>query len=95
MYINPDEIEKEISECGFLNHQGYQFATTAKEVIDFFIHSPLLKAADLLDDAHSLRFNDEKLYFHNVSVNAYFASVAADFIRNKLIECSKSLHLKL
>jgi predicted ABC-type ATPase len=25
-----------------------------------------------------------------VGVNAYFASVAADFIRNKLIECSKS-----
>ena len=45
----------------------------------------------MLDDAHSLRFNDEKLSFHNVEVNAYFASVAADFIRNKLIECSLDL----
>ena len=90
IYINPDEIEKEICDRGFLDLQSYQVTTTAKEVIDFFIHSPLLKAADLLDDAHSLRFNDEKLSFHNVGVNAYFASVAADFIRNKLIECSKS-----
>ena len=90
IYINPDEIEKEICDRGFLDLQGYQVTTTANEVIDFFIHSPLLKAADLLDDAHSLRFNDEKLSFHNVGVNAYFASVAADFIRNKLIECSKS-----
>ncbi len=44
----------------------------------------------MLDDAVSLRFNDGKLIFHDVGVNAYFASVAADFIRNKLIECSKS-----
>ncbi len=90
IYINPDEIEKEIRDFGFLDLQSYQVTTTAKEVIDFFINSPLLKKADLLDDVHSLRFNDEKLSFHNVGVNAYFASVAADFVRNKLIECSKS-----
>lgn len=90
IYINPDEIEKEIRERDFLDLQAYQVTTTAKEVMDFFNHSPLLKTVDLLDDAHNLRFNDEKLIFHNVGVNAYFASVAADFIRNKLIECSKS-----
>lgn len=90
IYINPDEIEKEIRDRGFLDFQGYQVITTAKEVIDFFIHAQLLKTANLLDDAHNLRFNDEKLSFHNVGINAYFASVAADFIRNKLIESSKS-----
>ena len=58
--------------------------------MDFFINSQLLKAADLLDDARELRFNDGKLSFFNAGVNAYFASVAADFIRHKLIECSKS-----
>lgn len=45
---------------------------------------------DLLDDVPSLHFNDGKLSFFNVEVNAYFASVAADFIRHKLMECSKS-----
>ena len=44
----------------------------------------------MLDDAYSLSFNDDKLIFYNAEVNAYFASVAADFIRNKLIECCKS-----
>jgi len=34
-----------------------------EEVLDFFINSALLKAADLLDDAHNLRFNDGKLSF--------------------------------
>ena len=47
IYINPDEIEKEIRECGFLDLKGYQVTTTAKEVIDFFIYSPLLKISVL------------------------------------------------
>ena len=43
-----------------------------------------------LHGSQRLRYNDGKLSFFNVEVNAYFASVAADFIRHKLIERSKS-----
>ena len=73
IYINPDEIEKEINERDFLDFRNYQLKVTEREVLDFFIHSPLLKTADLLDDVHDLRFNDDKLIFFNVGVNAYFA----------------------
>lgn len=90
IFINPDEIEKLIRDYDCLDLEGYQVKTTEKEILDFFINSPLLKTADLMDDAHSLRFNDGKLSFFNVEVNAYFASVAADFIRHKLIQHSKS-----
>ncbi len=90
IFINPDEIEKEIRDYDFLDFDHYRVQTTEEEVLDFFINSSLLKGADLLDDARSLRFNDGKLNFHDAGVNAYFASVAADFIRHKLIECSKS-----
>lgn len=90
IYINPDEIEKDLREKGILDVQDYQITTSKQEILDFFFHSPLLKAADMLGEAHNLRFNDQKLIFHNVAINSYFASVAADFIRNKLIECSKS-----
>lgn len=90
IFINPDEIEKQIRDCDFLDLESYQVESTEKEVLDFFINSPLLKTANLLGDATNLRFNDGKLSFFNVEVNAYFASVAADFIRHKLIECSKS-----
>ena len=38
------------------------------------------------EEASYLRFTDGKLSFHEVSVNAYFASVAADFLRQKLLE---------
>ena len=90
IYINPDEIEKEIRDRGFLDLEAYHVTTTKQEILDFFKRSPLLKKADCLDEADSLRFNDNKLSFHEVMVSAYFASVAADFIRQKLIECSKS-----
>ena len=95
IYINPDEIEKEICDRGFLDLQDYQVTTTAKEVIDFFIHSPLLKAADLLDDVHSLRFNDEKLSFHNVrdSNSALFDQISPlSYVRKTLhaVLCAES-----
>jgi predicted ABC-type ATPase len=90
IYINPDEIEKEILDRGFLDLDAYHVTTSKQEIFDFFNQSSLLEKAGCLDEAHSLRFNDNKLSFHEVMVNAYFASVAADFIRQKLIECSKS-----
>lgn len=90
IYINPDEIEKKINDVSFLDLTHYQVSTTKDELLNFFSNSSLLKKTDLLEDAHSLRFNDGKLSFHNNAVNAYFASVAADFIRQKLTETSKS-----
>jgi len=90
IFINPYEIEKDMQQYDFLDLGHYQIQTTEEEVLDFFINSSLLKAAGLLDDAHSLRFNDGKLSFFYSGVNAYFASVAADFIHHKLIEYSKS-----
>ena len=90
VFINPDEIEQEIQNYDFLDLKSYRVDTTEKEILDYFHNSTLLKNADLLDDTYSLSFNDDKLSFFNVNVNAYFASVAADFIRHKLIECSKS-----
>jgi len=81
VYINPDDIEKAIRERGdFLDLASYGVSTSAAEILTFFQQSTLLAKADLLDEADALRFNDDKLSFFAVSVNAYFASVAADFI---------------
>ena len=86
VYINPDEIEKEIRERDFLDLKHFQVATTAAEILAFFNASVLLAQAGLLDEAACLRFDDDKLSFFEVSANSYFASVAADFIRHKLLE---------
>ena len=90
VYINPDEIEKDIRERDFLDLKSFQVETTAAEILAFFNASVLLAQADLLEAAECLRFNDDKLSFFEVAVNSYFASVAADFIRHKLLERGRS-----
>ena len=71
VYINPDEIEKAIRERGdFLDLASYGVSTSEAEILTFFQQSTLLAKADLLDEADALRFNDDKLSFFAVSVNA-------------------------
>lgn len=90
VYINPDEIEKEIKEFNFLDLTSYGVQTDEIEILSFFSKSTLLEKADLLEEAEYLRFIDHKLDFFNVIVNSYFASVCADFIRKKLLGIRKS-----
>ena len=90
VYINPDDIEREIIARTFLNLVDYQVNTQHDEILPFFLNSTLLKKANLLDEANNLRFKDDKLLFSDVSVNSYFASVVADFIRHKLLETATS-----
>lgn len=90
VYVNPDDVEKELNEFGFLDLDAYRLTTDEKEIINFFHKSSLLEKTDYFDDVQFLKFNDNKLSFHDVGVNSYFASVCADFIRQKLIQCSRS-----
>lgn len=86
VYINPDEIEKEIKQLGKLDFSPYQIETTEHEISHFLNQSTLLQNENLLEKARRLSLADNQLSFSGVSVNAYFASVCADFIRGKLIE---------
>ena len=79
-YINPDEIEAEIAEYGFLDFNRFGIASDKTEILNFFQTSTLLEKADLLDEAEYLKSNDNKLDFFEVSVNAYFASVAFETV---------------
>jgi predicted ABC-type ATPase len=90
VYLNPDEIQKDIENRDFLNVRDYGVETTHEEILSFFENSSLLQKAELDEEASYLRFTDGKLSFHEVSVNAYFASVAADFLRQKLLELKVS-----
>jgi predicted ABC-type ATPase len=86
VYINPDEIEKDIRRFDFLDFSTYHVGTTAEEVLPFFQQSTLLNQTGFADQVAKLCFKDGKLNFHAVAVNAYYASVAADFIRHKLLD---------
>ena len=42
VYLNPDEIEKEIQDFGFLDIRAYGVETTQEEILSFFANSTLL-----------------------------------------------------
>jgi len=45
VYLNPDEMEKEIGERGFLDLRAYGVETTSGEILPFFANSTLLVKA--------------------------------------------------
>lgn len=90
VYLNPDEIEDEIRERGFLDTGAKCITTTADEVLAFFKNSSFLQSVGLSSAVSGLRFADGRLLFQGLEVNSYFASVAADFLRQKLLQKNAS-----
>lgn len=90
IYINPDDIEKNIKGNGYLDFNDFDIEVSEKEVLDFFNNSALLKSVNFQDKVLDLKYKNNKLIFANVDINSYFASVCADFIRKKLLEYKKS-----
>ena len=86
VYVNPDEIQKEISEVGFLDLRKYRVETTEEEILGYLTRSTLLQKAGMAEDVKLLGFSSGRLDFSSIEVNAYFASVVSDFLRRKLLE---------
>ncbi len=86
VYINADDIELSIRQSGYLDVTAYGVETTTEEVLGFFRGSSFLAEKGLAEEASRLEFYNGELFFHSVDVNSYFASVAVDFLRNKLLE---------
>lgn len=86
VYLNADDIESSITQTGYLDVSAYGVATSAAEVLGFFRTSPFLAEKGLAAAGARLEFGDGKLSFRSVVVNSYFASVAVDFLRQKLLD---------
>ena len=89
VYINADEIEKEIKKNDFLDLSHYGIVSDEETVLSFFEHHPLRTKADF-DDSDQLKFTDNKIDFFGVIVNSYHASICADFIRHELLKAKVS-----
>ena len=86
VYLNPDELEGAIRKQGFLDFSTYGVTATGAEVLAFFTRSSFLMSAGFSEGAKRLSFAESRLVFAGVEVNSYFASVAADFLRQRLLE---------
>ncbi len=85
IYVNPDEVEKELKIQGYLNFEDFHITVTEKEVITYFSQSVLLQKQQLEDVAKKIKFENNCLFFHALEINSYYASVLCDFIRQQLL----------
>ena len=86
VYLNPDEIEANITKLGCLDLQSFGIQTTEEEVLSAFTGSQLLHGKSFSKPAQSLTFAEGCLFFPPGVINSYFASVLVDFIRGKLLK---------
>jgi len=85
VYLNPDEIEQTINGRGVLDLSEFSVEALPQEVLSFFGESAFLANSGFGSDVGKLRFSDNRLSFAGMQVNSYYASVAVDFIRQKLL----------
>jgi predicted ABC-type ATPase len=90
IYINPDEIEKELLTKGHLDLKGFEIQTPMSEIRTFLQNSTLLKKTGLSAQIDSVKIENQCIFLDADKVNSYYASVISDFIRQKLIEARKS-----
>lgn len=90
VYLNPDEIEASVRKCGYVDMDSFGIKTTAEEVLPLFAVSELLIRQGLAEAVRHLSFTTHKLFFPPGAINSYFASVTADFLRNKLLTARHS-----
>ncbi len=94
VYLNPDEMEEEIRRQSYLDFTAYGITTTADEVLPFFHKSQFLRSTGFSEMATQLTFAHNWLEFGGARVNSYFASVASDCLRQKLMEQKISFTLE-
>lgn len=86
VYLNPDDIEREICHQSFLELSTFRVFATEEEILGFFRKSELLMSAKMEKVVKRLAFADGRLHFVGVRADSYLASVAADFLRQKLLQ---------
>ena len=97
VYLNPDEIEAQIRQQGFLVVEDFGVHADSdmdSRLLAFFLQSNFLIGAGLAPAAYKLKSTDGRVDFSDVAVNSYFASVAADFLRQQLLKQKTSFTLE-
>jgi predicted ABC-type ATPase len=85
VYINPDEIEAELSRFGTLSFRQFGITPSHEEVGTFLRGSRLLRSAGLDNAAIACRVCEDSISLPAEHINSYVASVLADFIRQSLL----------
>ncbi len=94
VYLNPDELEKEILRQRFLDFSSYGVEASTAEVLSFLANSRLLRETGQTIAVPNLTFARGRLDFGQAEVNSYLASVTGEFLRQKLLARQVSFTLE-
>lgn len=90
IFVNADEIEKELVSNGFLSLDNYKIKTESSHIRKFISKFGMslvkLNQPNLIN---SISISDNRIYFQ-AEVNSYIASDIASFIREELLEQQQS-----
>lgn len=85
IYVNADEIEKEVKATGRVDLTPFEVATSQDIFQAFFANHGLVLHAGLKNQVGQIAVDGQFIVFNGIVMNSYHASVIADFIRHELI----------
>lgn len=97
VYLNADEIEADVNQTGILDVRAYQVIPDTdvdRRICQFFRNSTLIRTAGLENAAMQIQALNGVFDFSQVPMNSYFASVAADFLRQHLLKQQTSFTME-
>lgn len=88
VYLNPDEIERELKGDGFLELSKYGITVTQKNLEDYFLSSELYQKSGSGTSLPTLQ--GTRLVVANTSAPGYTAAAITDFLREQLLRANIS-----
>ncbi|MFM7132271.1 MAG: zeta toxin family protein [bacterium] len=91
IYVNPDDIEKQMRDTGgVLNFDDFGINTSKEEFETYLSDANRANKRDLIINYAGLKWNQNKVSLNQSGLNSYAGSVLAEFIRAKLMTNSIS-----
>lgn len=94
VYLNPDEMEKQMRDTGHLDLRQFGISLTDADLNQFFRRSKLLEKAGLSHLVDAISVADGQLSLDPTAANSYVASVLADLIRQRLLAAKASFTIE-
>ena len=86
VYLNPDDLERDLRKQGCLDLRDYELPAVAADALRYIFESEFLGQAFSREELSALSVNGSILHLGGLVPNSYFASVLCDFLRQGLLK---------
>jgi predicted ABC-type ATPase len=89
VYLNPDDLERDMRERGFVDFRDHGLPEVCQQALQFLRGSKFLKQAYSIEALTTVSAEENCLYLNGITPDSYFASALCDFLRHGLLERRK------